>query len=448
MKKYALLTIAAAVALGVVIYLVYSEDDKDENVIYVVRNVGGRKGFQQHFDAWKAAFERDNPGWKMKLINVGNVQGTDFYMSRIASDDLPEVVQTWTLTKFFADNGHLVPLPDTYYSKFGLPLPDPYKSKRYATMGSTQLLGIAVNMKMWREIGVTEPPPTWDEFVAALRKLKAKGHSDEEDKRVKAMTYGAREWSGAVPLQYGLFANLYAYRGEKADIGAESWTRRKDAGKVSFAKDPIARKVMQNLIDLLGEFADEGAADAGYKEDKGEFYAGRSATWLMGCWIGGDLEPGEVDLEIEYWPIPSMVGRKPIFLTGSYMQTGWAVTVKATGAKRDKAFAVLDALNDPKVYQTWLNAESMIPTATKVRGVTGPKSDFPAAKRFYASMIANHQKYGHSRGANIAMDDTVPVGIEADFLKIMQSILEGEKDVQKLLGRLDKAWEIGRKSEK
>lgn len=427
-----------ALAAAVLVAGCTNGDGDDANVIRVVRNVGPREGFRLHWEAWKAAFERDNPGWRMELVDVGDDIASKYYQPRIATGDLPEVIQTWSLTKLLADNGHLLPVPDEYYTKFGMPLPDAYKGKRYATMGSVQLQGIAVNMRMWRDIGVTEPPETWEAFVAALKKLDARGH--------KAMTYSAKDWSAVMPLTYGLTTNLYAYRGRTIGAG-ESWTRRKDAGSVSFATDGVARKVMQNLVDLLDNFAGRGALSDGYSEGKGEFFDGKSATWLMGCWIGGDLEPKQVDLEIEYWPIPSMTGRKPIFLTGSYVQTGWAATTSATGDKKAKSLAVLEALYDPKVYQAWLNAEGMIASATRVRGVVGPKSGWPAARRFYDSMIANHARYGHSRGDRIAMDDMAPVTMATAMKQLMQEILAGERDVDKLLAALDKAWATARKSE-
>ena len=409
------------------------------NVVRVVRNVGSREGFRMHWEAWKGAFERDNPAWKMELINAGDSQVKQYYMQRIAGHDLPPVIQTWNLTRFLADNGHLIPLPDSYYEKFGMPLPTPHKGKRYATMGSTQLLGIAVNRKLWQEIGVTEPPATWEAFIDALGKLKAKGH--------KPMTYGALDWCAAMPMQYGLYANLYAYRGDEADIGTPSWTQRRDEGKTSFAADPVARKILGNLIQLVTEFSSDAALSDGYDEAKSEFYQGKTGSWLMGCWIGGDLEPNKVAFEIDYWPLPSMVGRKPIFLTGSYLQTGWAVTKTATGPLQEKAFAVLDALNDPTVYQTWLNAESMIPTASKVVGVTGPQSDWPAARHFYDSMLASHRAYGVTRGASITMEDQPPIGLETTMKEVMQEILTGKRDVDALLKKLDGAWDSLRKAE-
>lgn len=411
----------------------------EPKVIRVVRNVGGRESFRRHWDAWKAAFERDNPGWKLELVNVGNTKGSEFYQTRIATNDLPEVIQTWNLTKHLADNGHLVPLPEEFYVKLGLPLPPPYKSKRYASMGGLQVLGVAVNMKMWRAIGVTEPPRTWEAFLSALAKLKAAGH--------KPLTYGAKEWSAAMPLSMALHTNLYAYRDKTADAAQPSWTRRRDAGKVHFAGDPVARKVMQNMISLLTTYTGKGVLSDGYSQSKSEFFRGGSATWIMGCWIGGDLEPNKVDLEIEYWPFPSMTGRGPIFVTGSYLQTGWAMTSTATGAKKPKALAALEALYDPQVYQIWLNAEAQMATATKVAGVTGPKSDWPASKAFYGNMAANTKKYGLTRGPFIALDDQPPEAMEDAFRRVMQEILTGERDAGKLLKKLDNAWDIGREAE-
>jgi ABC-type glycerol-3-phosphate transport system substrate-binding protein len=416
---------------------------EDRQVIRVVRNIGGREGFRLHWEAWKEAFERDNPGWSMELINVGDKNGTSFYQTRIATNDLPEVIQTWDATQYLADNGHLLPLPDEYYKKFGMALPTAYKGKRYASMGGLQVLGMAVNRRMWAEIGVTEPPATWEAFLDALARLKAAGY--------KPLTYGAREWPAGVPLGMAIQTNLYDYRGEAIPAESQSkpsWTRRRNAGETRFATDPVARKIMQEMIRLMAACADKGVLSDGYSESQSEFYQGKSATWLMGCWIGGDLEINKVPFEIDYWPIPSMTGRRCIFITGSFMQSGWAMTTTAQGAKQAKALAVLEALYDPKVYQLWLNAEAQLATAKNVPPVTGPKSDWPASKTFYAGMAANIVKYGVTRGAMVNLDDKPPLSMEDSYMRVMQDILTGQRDVDKLLGKLDAAWDAGRKSEK
>ncbi len=227
-----------------------------------------------------------------------------------------------------------------------------------------------------------------------------------------------------------------------------SWTRRRNAGQVSFATDPVARTILRNMIQLVTAYADKGVLSDGYSESQSEFYQGKSATWIMGCWIGGDLEANKVAVDIDYWPMPSMIGRKPMFITGSFTQSGWAMTTAAQGPKQAKALAALEALYDPKVYQIWLNAEAQLATARNVPNVTGPKSDWPAAKAFYASMADNIAKYGVTRGATVNLDDKPPMSMEDSYMRVMQDILTGQRDGDKLLGKLDAAWDAGRKSEK
>ena len=409
-----------------------------DKTIRVVRNVGGREGFKRHWEAWQAAFEKANPGWTLELINVGDSAATEFYKSRIASGDLPEVIQTWSLTKFLADNGHIVPLPDEYFTKFGMPLPTPYKGKRYATMGGLQVIGMAVNRKAWQSIGITEPPATWAAFTAALDKLAAKG--------TRPMTYGAQDWCAAFPLTALLHVNLYPYSTADPDPAKPSFTLLRDQGKATFAGEPTAKRILERVIALVTKYAGKGVLSDGYEESKRDFYGGGSATWLMGCWIGGDLEPNNVTTEVAYWPLPALADRPPIFVTGSSLQTGWAITTSATGEKQAKALAACEALYDPATYQAWLNGEAMLATATKVADVTGPQTEHPVAKAFVADLAANVKRYGTTRGAMRSIDDQWPQGFEDACQRLMQNVLTGERDSAKLLGELDKAWDTARKS--
>lgn len=408
-----------------------TEGDK---VIRVTRNIGGREGFRLHWEAWKAAFENKNPGWKMELIDLGNGDGAEYYKSRIATGDLADVVQLWGLTKFLADGGNLQPLPDSYYEKVGVDLPTPYKGKRYATMGGLQLQGIAVNKKMWSDIGITEPPATWDEFVDGLKKLKEKGY--------KPLAYGGREWSAAWPLFESLNINLYEY---KADPSKPSWNQLRDQKKVSYAGDPTVRKIMENMIALLDTFTAKGDASDGYNEEQRKFYGGETATWIMGCWIGGDLENNKVDFEIDYWPFPPLTtNRSPAFVGSFGMQSGWAVTTHAKGEKYEKAMAVMEAFYAPESYQTFLNGEAQLATATKV-AVSGPKSGWAQAQKFYDNMKTRHEHYPCAQGADISLEDMPPTLMVMTMSRVMQEILAGNRDVDKLLKMLDDDWDSARK---
>ncbi|MDR3688210.1 MAG: extracellular solute-binding protein [Fimbriimonas sp.] len=409
-----------------------ASSDQDKT-IRVVRNIGGREGFRIHFNAWKKAFEGKNPGWKMELVDLGDNDGAATYKQRIAADEMPEVIMTWALTKFLVDNDVVQPIPDSFYEKYGIPKGTPYKGKQYCSQGGLQFQGMAVNRKMWASIGVTTPPKTWDEFVGDLRKLKAKGYVP--------LVYGARDWTGFMPLTMELQVNMYDY----APIpGRPSWTAQRNSGKTKFATDPIAQLVMKNMVALMDEFAEKGALSDGYPEEQRMFYGGKGATWIMGCWIAGDIEAQKITEDIDYWPLPSMVGRLPAFLEYKNMQSGWAINSKLKGEKLDKAMAVLDAFYDPQVHQLYLNGEGMFKLATKVP-IDGPMSTWPPAQTLFDRMGTELKQWQGAAGWQLALDDMPPDSVAWE--RPMQEILSGNKDVGKLLQILDEEWDRGRKGQ-
>jgi len=430
-RTSAITCVLQAAAVAGLILLGGCSDDRDySTTLRVTRNIGGREGFRLHFEAWKAAFERDNPGWAIELIDLGNANGDEFYKSRIATGDLPDVVMTWQLTPMLTRGGHLVPLDEAYYEKFGIPRPRKYKGHYYTTQGGIQVQGIAVNKAMWADVGITSPPQTWDELMAGLARLKAKGH--------RPLVFGGREWSAFQPLFYAIATNMYD-RTPPPD--KPSWTIRRNRGEVRFATDRTARLIMERMIHLVDNFVPKGAASDGYNDEQRIFYGGQGASWMMGCWIAGDIEANKVDFEVDYWPIPSMTGRKPILINCSGPQSGWAITTSATGEKRAKARAFLESFYDPEVYQLFLNGEGQFAAAAKVP-VKGPKSAWAPAQKLFDNIQRTMDAYGTTPGFHIALDDMPPPIFFSNTMKaVMQEIMAGTRDVDKLLKMLDDDWD-------
>ena len=410
-----------------------SKPEGEEKTIRVTRNIGGREGFRRHFEAWKAAFEKANPGWKMELTDLGDTNASAFYKTRVATGDVPEVLQTWSLTKYMVDSDILMPLPDSFFDKFGIEKPTPYQGRQYDSQSGLQFEGIAVNKKTWGDIGVTEPPRTWDDLIAGLKKLKEKGH--------RPLVYAGRDWSAWTPLQYALKVNLYD---ANPNPSSPSWTVRRDKGEVKFSTDATARLVVERIVELLDLFAEKGALSDGYPEQQRLFYGGQGAAWMMGCWIAGDLEPNKVDLDLDYWPIPTMTGKPPAFVSNWHMQNGWAIYKGASEEKRRKAMACLEALYDPGVYQLFLNAEGQFSTALKVP-VKGPKVDYGPAQSLFDTMAARVKQYSLHPGWFISLEDQPPPSMKWE--RIMQEILSGNKDVDALLAILDDEWDRARKGQ-
>ena len=105
LAKFATFALAAFLAFGA------CASEEDARVVRVTRNIGGRPGFQVHWDIWKATFERQNPGWTLELIDLGNEDAGAYYRRAIATGDLPHVVMTLDYTKFLANGNHLLPIP-------------------------------------------------------------------------------------------------------------------------------------------------------------------------------------------------------------------------------------------------------------------------------------------------------------------------------------------------
>jgi len=126
------------------------------------------------------------------------------------------------------------------------------------------------------------------------------------------------------------------------------------------------------------------------------------------------------------------------------MQSGWAVTTSATGEKLEKAMSAMELFYDPEVYQLFLDGECQFAEAAKVP-VKGPRSDWPPAQRLIDDMQANLNKYGTTLGYHVALDDLPPPTMTLILARIMQEIVAGERDVNKLLKALDAEWDSARK---
>ena len=62
-----------------------------------------------------------------------------------------------------------------------------------------------------------------------------------------------------------------------------------------------------------------------------------------------------------------------------------------------------------------------------------------------SNMKANMAKYGITAGFHIALDDMPPPPFVMSVARMMQEILSGNKDLDKLLRMLDEDWDSARK---
>jgi raffinose/stachyose/melibiose transport system substrate-binding protein len=219
-------------------------------------------------------------GATVKERSIGNEDFFTALRTGLAGNSPPDVVQYegYQQTRDFAKAGRLTDITDFWNTIKGqYELPEiaergcTYEGRIYCIPVDFVQLQMYYNPELLKQHGV-EPPTTWDEFIAAGKKLKAAG--------VTPVSLGSKDgWPGAQ------FYMALA-------------TRRCSAAKVNDAinrkvkwTDPCFRQAAQDLqqVARLGFFPkgvqsdDYGAMTAGFLSRKAAFMV--TGTWFVGSWI-------------------------------------------------------------------------------------------------------------------------------------------------------------------
>ena len=129
-----------------------------------------------------ADFESKNPGIKIELTSVPDPETA--LVTRIASNDYPDIVTIWPAEKFYRDlmrDGALMDISDQAFLDVVAPGTREiaqYDGKDYSLSMTMSAYGIIVNNRLLKENGI-EKPQTWDELIAAAETLKANGRKTQ-----------------------------------------------------------------------------------------------------------------------------------------------------------------------------------------------------------------------------------------------------------------------------
>ncbi len=124
-------------------------------------------------------------GFKLEVQQIaGGSQGDELVMARTATDDLPDLLNTYSAKLYFSSyggEGKLLPLENLEcIADYG---EDVLTSRSYSEdgvlygmpFGTAYYYGMYYNKKVLEAAGVEQYPTTWDEFLDACEKIKAIG---------------------------------------------------------------------------------------------------------------------------------------------------------------------------------------------------------------------------------------------------------------------------------
>ncbi len=258
------------------------------------------------------AFEKANPGIKVKYVDVAYDSLSQKLTTSAAGDALPDLVRadlSWVPQ--FADLGVLVPLSDSMSDYKALSAKDYpgnvatnlYKGKYYGLPLDTNTRVLITDQAALAKAGVTAPPATFADLQAMASKLKGSGVSLFADSGLGAWNISPWIWSGG--------GDLTNKDQTKATGYLNSTT---NAQTIQMLVDWYKDGLIPNL--LTGNKGATGTQDGLPKTKYATIFDG---PWMAGIWSGQYPKFQPI-----YSPIPagpggsvSVVGGEDIVLTAS-----------------------------------------------------------------------------------------------------------------------------------
>jgi multiple sugar transport system substrate-binding protein/raffinose/stachyose/melibiose transport system substrate-binding protein len=290
---------------------------------------------------------------------VDNTTGHEDFKTQIlvmlAGDNPPNIFSYWSgaRTQFIVDSDRLMPLDD-FWTANDLDTVIPASLKPISTYGgkiynipqNAHIVGFFYNPKVLAEAGVTEPPKTWDEFIAMADKIKAAG--------VAPFALGSKNlW----PAQYWFDYSVSRTAGP-------DYRQKLMAGEAAYTDPEVATamELWKSLVD--SDYFVENAnaydwTDAADQVAKGEAAMTLMGTWITGYWDGNGLKAGE---DYAFFPFPIVDADIPEVVHGSI--DGWVVPADSKAPEAAKE--LIAWMLKPENQAEWAKGQGALAATTTV----------------------------------------------------------------------------------
>lgn len=241
-------------------------------------------------------FEAANPGIKIELTSVPDPETA--LVTRIASNDYPDIVTIWPAEKFYRDlmkDGALMDISDQEFLNNvadGTREIAQYEGKDYTLSMTMSAYGLIVNKKILSDNGLEEPK-TWEEMIAVAESLKSKGIQPFAfyDKSTEQLGQMAERMIGVIN-------NDITSQFKKVGKGETTWE---------------AESEMKALADAMVQIRQYGQVDtlgAGYEDALNDIATEKAAMLLYGSWGIQTILNLNPDIDMEMIMLPNPTGEE------------------------------------------------------------------------------------------------------------------------------------------
>jgi raffinose/stachyose/melibiose transport system substrate-binding protein len=281
---------------------------------------------QDQTSGWKtvlAAFEEDHPKIKVNFRGVTPTEYDTILKTGMSGADGPDVpfLRSYGLMQYLVDGKNLVRLDTKLPSMAAWPAAtlDGARSVKnkgvYGVPFAMQTIQVFYNKKLFADNGLAVPT-TWDEFVAAADKFKAKG---------------IVPLAGSVKDAWTLPINLTIFGASR--YGGPSFEKDLLSGKSDFT-NPNYVAAIAHLKDVVGQYFPKDAAGVTYADSQTLFASGKAAMHPGGSWEIGDFKKSNPDLDFGVFSVPAPPGSLDSqTLTGGYVDGSIGMNAKTKHPK-------------------------------------------------------------------------------------------------------------------
>lgn len=213
----------------------------------------------------------------------------------VSANEMPDIFFTWSCAFLgdFVEAGKVYCLDDAY-QQFKDELPESmmgnstYDGKHYGVPLTMNIVGLFANMDLLNEVGYTEIPGTYEEFIACCDALKAKGI-------IPFGCAGKETWCVTEYLESVIEKSVGADTLNDIFLGRATWNNADVAAAVD---------TFQGLVN--NGYFDPAGIGLSNDEVKANFIAGKYAFYMNGTWNCADFAANE-----EFFP-KVKVGEFPV----------------------------------------------------------------------------------------------------------------------------------------
>ncbi len=211
----------------------------------------------------------------------------------VAADEMPDIFFTWSCAFLgdFVQAGKVYCL-DEAYQGFASELPEvmlgntTYDGKHYGVPLTMNIVGMFANMDLLGQVGYTEVPGTYEEFIACCDALKAAGI-------IPLGCSGKETWCVTEYLESVIEKSIGADELNDIFLGKATWNNQGVAEAVD---------TFQKLVND-GYFDPEGIALSN-DEVKANFMAGKYAFYMNGTWNCADFAASDFGASVKVAEFP------------------------------------------------------------------------------------------------------------------------------------------------